>query len=173
MRIEKYEVPERALSWVVALGMSAYGVGKYVQFQGGYDQNVTLSELSGMQLMWAFYGYSLNFALIIGFFELLSAALIFFKKTRLIGCFFLSPILVNIIIQDIIYEVHLGALITALIYQSFVFIIIYFNRSKIYQALKLLFLARNEYKNRREQIISISMSVILFLTLQFLIFWLI
>ena len=95
---EKIELVETALTWLVVFMMSIYGVMKVLQFKGAVNIDKTIPQLTAMEIMWAFYGYSFPFALTIGVFEILGATLLFFKKTRLIGCFFLSTILINIII---------------------------------------------------------------------------
>ena len=58
-----------ALSWIVVLAMLAYGFGKAVQFEGVSYDNRLVSELAGMELLWAFYGYSKPFVLTLGVFE--------------------------------------------------------------------------------------------------------
>ena len=135
---EKIELVETALSWLVSFMMLIYGLGKIMQFNGAIEVEKTLPELTSMEIMWAFYGYSLPFALIIGLFETLGATLLFFKRTRLIGCFFLTTILINIIIQDIVFEVNKGALYAAIIYQVFILIILWMNKLKIKAAFSIL-----------------------------------
>src|SRR5690606_27977531 len=102
---DKIEIFENAISWVVVLAMLVYGGAKLVQFDGAAQIEKTVSELTGMELMWAFYGYSKAFAMTIGVFEIIGAILILIKRTRIIGCLFTSTILVNIILQDIFFEV--------------------------------------------------------------------
>jgi len=137
-RKELHEIIELALSWIVVLAMFAYGFGKFVQFEGVSYDNLLVSELTGMELLWAFYGYSKTFVLILGTFEIIGAILIFFKKTRIIGCIFTTGILLNIILQDIFYNVNIGALKAALIYQFCILIILYFNRNILISSIRLL-----------------------------------
>ena len=95
---DKIEILENAISWVVVLAMLVYGGAKLGQFDGAANIDKTVSELTGMELMWAFYGYSKAFALTIGIFEIIGGILILIKRTRIIGCLFTSTILVNIIL---------------------------------------------------------------------------
>ena len=129
---------ETSLSWMVAFMMLTYGFGKIAQFNGASDIEKTIPELTGMQLMWAFYGYSFSYTLIIGFLEILGAILIFFNRTRIIGCILTSTILVNIILQDIFFNVLTGALLTAVTLQLFVLAILWINKSKIISVLKII-----------------------------------
>ena len=135
---DKVEIFENAISWVVVLAMFIYGGAKVLQFQGAADVDKLVSEMTGMELMWAFYGYSQTFAWVLGFLEITGGILILFKKTRLIGCLFISTILVNIILQDIFYGVHLGALKAAILYQILILIILWLNKERVIQSLKNL-----------------------------------
>ncbi len=129
---------ETGLSWVISLMMFVYGAAKIQQFRGAIKIDKPIPELSGMELMWAFYDYSLPFALIIGALEVTGALLIFFKRTRLIGCFLTSTILINVILQDFFFDVHIGALFNAISYQLFILIIFWLNRAQIIEAIKML-----------------------------------
>jgi len=48
---------ENAFTYIVVFAMFAYGAGKIIQFNGAIEIDKSVSELTGMQLMWAFYGY--------------------------------------------------------------------------------------------------------------------
>ncbi len=135
---DKIEILENALSWIVVMAMLIYGGAKIIQFDGASEINTPVSELTGMQLMWAFYGHSKPFALTLGFFEITGGLLILFKKTRILGCLFTSTILVNVILQDIFYDINRGALIAAIIYQICIIIILLLNRVQIINSLRLL-----------------------------------
>lgn len=135
---DKLDIVENAISWIVVLAMLAYGIGKTVQFDGAISIDKTVSELTGMQLMWAFYGYSKAFAITLGLFELTGAVLLLIKKTRIIGCIFTSAILINVIIQDIYFGVHLGALRAAIFYQILLIIILWINKEQLIRGIRIL-----------------------------------
>ena len=135
---DKIEIFENAISWIVVFAMFVYGGAKLIQFQGAVELEKPVSEMTGMELMWAFYGYSQSFAITLGILEILGGVLILIKKTRILGCLLTSTILVNVIIQDIYFEVHLGALKAAILYQLLILTIFWLNRSKVLQALKIL-----------------------------------
>ena len=139
---DKIEIIENAISWIVVLAMFIYGGGKLIQFDGAPEIDKTISELTGMELMWAFYGYSKSFAMTLGILEMIGGILILIKKTRIIGCVFTSTILVNIILQDIYFGVHLGALKAAVLYQILILIILWLNKEKLIRSIKVLL----EYK---------------------------
>jgi uncharacterized membrane protein len=101
--------------------------------------------MTGMELMWAFYGYSKSFAITLGVFELIGGLLILIKRTRIIGCLFTSTILVNVILQDIYFGVHLGALKAAILYQLLILIILLLNKEKLITSIKTLLISdKNE-----------------------------
>tara|TARA_X000001036_G_scaffold305381_1_gene284275 strand:- start:81 stop:620 length:540 start_codon:yes stop_codon:yes gene_type:complete len=135
---DKIEIFENAISWIVVIAMFIYGGGKLIQFDGAAEIDKTVSEMTGMELMWAFYGYSKSFAITLGIFELVGGFLILIKRTRIIGCLFTSTILVNIIFQDIYFGVHLGALKAAILYQLLILIILLLNKEKLITSLKTL-----------------------------------
>ena len=137
-RKDKIEIFENAISWIVVFAMFVYGGAKIIQFNGASAIEKRLPELTGMELMWAFYGYSKSFAIILGIFEIIGGILILINRTRVIGCLFTSTILVNVILQDIFYEVNLGALRAAILYQVLILIILWINKEKLIRSLKAL-----------------------------------
>ena len=135
---DKIEILENSISWIVVLAMFIYGGGKLIQFDGAIEIDKTVSELTGMELMWAFYSYSKSFAITLGILEIIGGILILIKKTRIIGCLLTSTILVNVIFQDIYFGVHLGALKAAILYQILILIILWLNKEKLIRVIKIL-----------------------------------
>ena len=137
-KTDKIEIFENAISWIVVMAMLIYGGGKLIQFDGAVEIDKTISEMTGMELMWAFYGYSKSFAITLGVFELIGVLLILIKRTRIIGCLFTSTILVNVILQDIYFGVHLVALKAAILYQLLILITLFLNKDKLITSMKTL-----------------------------------
>ena len=134
-RQDKREIIENAVTWITSMGMLVYGVAKVAQFKGASAITKTIPEMTGMELMWAFYGYSQPFVWVLGVIEVSAGILLLIPKTRLIGCLVATTILSNIILQDIFYEVNQGALMAAMIYQLMVLIVCWMRREQIKQAL--------------------------------------
>ncbi|WP_160138575.1 hypothetical protein [Chryseobacterium sp. c4a] len=147
--------------FIVSISMLIYGLSKPFQF-GSVENTQVIGKLSGQQLMWAFYGYSKLYPIIIGFFEVTGALLILFNRTRVLGCLLLTTILVNIIIQD--YVFHIVALSSAIYYQILIILLLVFDRDKVVDLLKSLFF--NPQKGRINVII-IAVSLIVALILKF------
>ncbi len=165
---DKIEIFENAISWIVVIAMFIYGGGKLVQFDSVAEINKTVSEMTGMELMWAFYGYSKPFAITLGFFELFGGFLILIKRTRIIGCLFTSSILVNVIIQDIYFEVHLGALKAAILYQLLIFIILLFNKEKLISSIKTLLKSDKIEQTKTKFFIKTAIALGIFISLRIL-----
>lgn len=158
---------EDAISWIIVLAMYVYGFAKLIQFGETSQNHLPVSQLTGMQLMWAFYGYSKSFAVLLGLLEVLGGTLILFKRTRLLGCLFTSTILINIILQDIFYQVNVGALKAAILYQLFLLIILYLNRKKLIKSMKELLFPNANYPNK-QIIIRLFFTFIVFVFLRIL-----
>jgi hypothetical protein len=132
---------EWSLILLVAVSMAAYGGAKVVQFDGAAQfADKRVSELTSMQLMWAFYGHSKPFALLIGALEVGGAGLLLLRRTRLLGCLLLTVVLSNIILQDIAFDVNRGALAAAVTYQIAVLGIMWLHRQALLDALGKLLL---------------------------------
>ncbi|PCI96426.1 MAG: hypothetical protein COB15_10095 [Flavobacteriales bacterium] len=164
---EKINLLENSISGIVFLMMFIYGFAKINQFSGAIEVEKTLPELTGMELMWAFYGYSHPLALTIGLFEIVGGGLLLFKRTRILGCLLTTTILINIIIQDIAFEVNQGALIAAIIYQALILIILLMNKTRLIAAFKVLTQDTKTTESLKKKIIKFILVMLLVVTLFF------
>ena len=139
-----FKILELASVLVVSSSMIMYGVGKIVQFPATVDITKKVSDLSGQELMWAFYGYSKTFPIVLGILETLGGVMLLFKRTRLLATLLLTTIIVNVIIQDFIYGINQGALIAAIIYQVLIVLILCTNRDRVVKVFKILTASNNE-----------------------------
>lgn len=166
------EIIENALTYIVVMAMLAYGFGKIIQFNGDVEINKPVTKLTGMQIMWAFYGYSKPYVLTLGFLEISGGIMILIKRTRILGCLLVSSILINVILQDIFYEVNFGALKAAIIYQILIFIIFYFNKNKLIQSLKILVSNIKVTHSKKKLVLKLLISFTLFIILRILEYYL-
>ncbi|WP_288788796.1 hypothetical protein [uncultured Elizabethkingia sp.] len=131
----------KAFEWglvlFVSFYMGIYGASKYIQFDTIKHYNGKVSEMSGHQVMWAFYGYNIAYPVIIGVFEIIGAVCLLFYRTRIFGAIVLSAILFNIILQDYFYGIV--ALGTAIFFQLIIFIILYINKQRVLALVKNMF----------------------------------
>lgn len=157
--IDFLNILEWASVLLVAGMMSVYGLGKYVQFNTALK-----SDFKAMKIMWDFYGYSRPFAIIIGLFEILGAAMILLPKTRIVGCLLLTCILINVILQDYFFDVP--AFSTAIILQILIFFILWLNRTALILGLKkFMSVDKNIRANRLPQIVLIILTTIILFTI--------
>ncbi len=116
---------ETGLRIWAAFNVCVYGFGKVVQFEGGKLSHVTIQNATGFEIMWGFFGATKAYPIMIGCVQVLGALLLIFDRTKLLGALLLSPIFLNIIVLDILYEISPGALMNAVFFQSvFLFVII-------------------------------------------------
>lgn len=130
------DIFENAITWVVVLAMYIYGFLKLRQFKGAAETDVLVKDMTGLELMWAFYAFSKPFIITLGALEVIGGTLLLFKRTRVLGCLFVSTILINIILQDYFYEIP--ALRAALWYQFLILIILWLNKARLIKAFKAL-----------------------------------
>ena len=98
------------------------------------------SSFSLGDLMWAFFGQSYPFIVVIGLTQIIGSVLLLFSRTRLLAVFILIPVLLNIILIDIFYEIG-GVLGQAIILFVGVlyFLLIEYDRLKVF-----FFLSKND-----------------------------
>ena len=75
-----FRIIEDASVLVVSISMMMYGIGKIMQFPMTTDITKKVSDLSGQELMWAFYGYSKSFPIILGILETVGGVLLLFRN---------------------------------------------------------------------------------------------
>lgn len=131
MRNTLIHMIELALRWHVAISMFVYGIAKTVQFDATAENDAPVNSLTGQQLMWAFYGYSLTYAKFLGVVEMAGAVLLLFRRTTLLGCLVVTTVLVNVIVQDLVYGVLEGALRAAIIYQVLTIVVLLLNWQQV------------------------------------------
>lgn len=80
----------------------------------------------------------------------------------------LNSTLVNVILQDIFYDVHLGALKAAILYQLLIFIILWLNRNKVVYSFKSLMLFDKIQHTKTVYIAKALIALVLFMVLRIL-----
>ena len=108
MKITKpqlYDFVILALRWYLAYYMIDYGWGKLSGEQFGvYDASILdkpLKEVDKFYLAWHLFSLDRTFDISIGVMQILSALLLIFNRTVLIGALFVLPILVQIFFVDL------------------------------------------------------------------------
>ena len=81
---------------------------------------------------------------------------------------FTSAILVNIILQDIYFGVHSGALKAAIIYQILILIILWLNKEKLINSIKTLLESKKKDTSKSKLALKLGIAFILFLIFRFI-----
>ncbi len=127
-----------------------YGAGKAVQFKGAALLDIPMNEASPFQIMWAFFGATQAYPYTIGFLQIIGATMLVFQRTKLLGALLLTPIFLNIIFLDILYEIPAGALLNALVFQGVFLYIIIRERSQLVEAFHHLLLDKKTGQNKEK-----------------------
>jgi hypothetical protein len=143
-KILRIDLLELALRIWTAFFIFIYGVSKWQQFNGAKLIDISIKEATEFQIMWAFFGTTKIYPLIIGSIQITGAILLLFRKTKLFGATLLTPIFINIIILDILYKINQGALLNAIIFQSVLVFIFIQQRHKIVHVFNTLVLEENK-----------------------------
>jgi hypothetical protein len=163
--LKYFEFAARIYVWI---NMSVYGAGKYIQFKGAAQLPQTIPELTGQQLMWAFFGYSQILPIFIGILQIIGSLLLLFDKTKLFGVALLLPILTNIILMDIVYHVNIGALFNAVLYFSILLFVLFFEKKKVMEIIKIISEKKeNKEKLNRKELIKTVLITFVFVILFF------
>lgn len=144
-KLDWSKIFEIVCKWYVFLFLNFYGIGKIMggQFyrRGLLPEevaNTTLGQASAYDLAWSFMGFSFSYILFIGLSQIIGAWLLLWNRTKILGVIILLPIMVNIIVFDIIFLDVRDALVNATIYFLMLIYILYYNRTKIIKAFKIL-----------------------------------
>lgn len=100
---------EIILSYFLGAVMISYGLYKVVPLQFSEPSFFRLLQSYGtsspMGLAWTFLGASKGYVIFSGLAETIGGALLFHKKTRLLGSLILIPVLVNVVAINFFYDV--------------------------------------------------------------------
>lgn len=126
---------EKSIRLFAGAFICIYAFAKPWQFPDSTGITTPVGEMAGMTLMWSFFGYSKIVPIIIGVFELTGALLLVFDKTKLLGALLLAPIMFNIAMFDVVYEVSAIPTVNAFFYLAVVMLVLFFEREKLKSAL--------------------------------------
>jgi len=162
------DILENAIRIWTSFFILMYGIGKIMQFEGAKLLDVSIKDASKFEIMWAFFGTTREYPIIIGSLQILGAILFVFQKTKLIGALLLTPIFLNIIVLDILYNIPFGALLNAVIYQGVFLFIIIQQRKRIAKTFKILVIENGETMSVRTSVGKFILATILAILLFFL-----
>ncbi|MFD2562036.1 hypothetical protein [Aquimarina rubra] len=143
------KILERTLRYFVAFFIFVYGAAKPLQFgnKNGFPDKL-VSELTGMELMWSFFGYTKTLPIIIGIIQVSGALLLLSQRTKIIGALLLIPVMINIVLFDVFYQVKTGATVNAIVFLSVLLILLIFEHRKMIQVFKIMTTKTKKDPNR-------------------------
>ncbi len=109
----------RYLDWIRYLSawlLFTYGLSKLAGVQFRLPPDIAqrpIGSLSGFQLTWYYYSYSHFYAIILGLTQLAGGALLLFRKTALLGAAIMAPVMANILMINLFFDIAVGAECTA------------------------------------------------------------
>ncbi len=98
----------------VALSLINAGVSKLLDTQFNlpeYVKDTPIIDLQGFHLTWYYFGYSQGFQNVVGLSQILGSLLLLSRKTRLLGAVVLFPVVLNILMVNIFFQINPYALI--------------------------------------------------------------
>lgn len=97
-----------AIRYGLALQLTSFGLAKLVDMQfhtPNYVLDRPLRAVTGYALTWYYFGASRPFDVILGLIQVTGAALLLGRRTTLLGVLVLLPVLVNIFLINIFYDI--------------------------------------------------------------------
>jgi hypothetical protein len=128
----------------VAFDLATFGWEKIFHLQLVMQQNklnIPLKDLSSQDLFWSFFSYSYPLGCIIAGCQIAGGMLLLFHRTRLAGVFILLPVLANILLMDIFYNIGASVVVHAsiMLLGALYFLFIEYSRLK-----EFFFAAKNQ-----------------------------
>ena len=121
-----YAVFRAYARFVLAFLMLMYGVIKLYKgqflFPSLHEMARPLGELSPMGLLWTFMGYSKTYTVFTGALETASAALLYFRRTTLLGASMTALVMTNVVVLNFSYQVPVKLLATHILILAMVVI---------------------------------------------------
>ena len=124
----------RVLRYFVAFFVLLYGFAKL----NGSQFTILDSELdkpmghvSGFWLTWYYFGYSAIYGNLIGLVQVAGGILLMFRKTTLLASFLLLPVITNIILINVFYQIDILAPVVALLLELALLGILSFHKQEL------------------------------------------
>jgi len=133
---------QSCIAYLTGFGISLFGWKKlfHLQFRTPLSiADLPMSQLDGETLTWYYFGHSHVFGCIIGLIQIMGAFLLFFRRTRFAGALLLLPVMLNILLINVFYQMNAGALLQSILLTLGV---LYFLFQEYPALIRILFAAR-------------------------------
>ncbi|WPV65295.1 hypothetical protein [Chitinophaga sp. LS1] len=131
------------ICFAISFDLIVFGWQKLFHQQANVPQSVLdmpFSSLPADTVNWAYFQYSYPYMVAIALTQIICSFLLLFRKTRLLGLIMLLPVLLNIMMIDVFYQIGVGALLHATILFAGVIYLL----AGYYNQLKQVFFQKNE-----------------------------
>jgi len=109
---------QTTIAYLTGFCISLFGWKKlfHLQFRTPLSiADLPMSQLDGETLTWYYFGHSFVFGCIIGLIQITGAFLLFFRRTRFAATLLLFPVMLNILLVNIFYQMNAGALLQSIL----------------------------------------------------------
>lgn len=138
--------------YALSIGMLGFGVMKILGLQfnniagpaSSYQQS--LEHLTGIQLTWAFLGYSTWFQVLLGILEFVPASLLLFRRTAFAGAIFLLPMTICVFFINFGLHLWQDTQILSAVHLVLNLSLFLFEWKKVRQMASIAFGAEGSYK---------------------------
>lgn len=119
VNLKRHSVLRAIARYWLAFSIASYGFAKILRTQ--FQESVTtrdelVGSLNGFQLTWNYFSYSYTFAVILGVIQILGSILLLFRRTTLLGCLILIPVMLNILLINLFYDIAFGAFVNSVLF---------------------------------------------------------
>lgn len=103
----------------LAFSISVYGFAKILktQFQSpDYRLDMPMGDVNGFGLTWYYFGHSYTLAVIIASLQIGGSILLLYRRTTLLGVMILLPVMVNIVLINVFFQIASGAFFNSVVF---------------------------------------------------------
>ena len=102
-----------SIRYCIAFNIAGFGWKKFYGLQfivPGEIAKLPMNQQSGEWLTWFYFGHSQTFGIIIALMQIIGGYLLLYRRTLLMGAVILFPLLLNLTLINIFYQMNAGAL---------------------------------------------------------------
>lgn len=106
------------IRYSIAFDLACFGWKKIFGLQFVVPESIAelpMNQQSGEWLTWYYFGHSQAFGIIVALLQIVGSYLLLFRRTQLASAFVLFPLLMNLALINIFYQMNAGALLQSII----------------------------------------------------------
>jgi len=125
--------------YYLAMQILTYAFAKILKTQFGtsyFNEDTLIGNASGFLLTWVYFGYSYAMACTVASIQIVGSLLLLFRRTVVAGCMLLLPVMLNIVLINVFYDIDPLAMLNACM---FTIILIYLSHERMLDFIKFIF----------------------------------